>query len=98
MAGERTLKRSGQAGSKGRAPLFPVSKQNLIASSLRTWCTKNRHKQIRNEKVKLQPKVEGLKNSKTNKPQNIIKLVSLNTLLFSFFYVAVLLLEFQDDL
>jgi hypothetical protein len=35
MAGERTFKRSGQAGSKGRAPLFLVSKQNLNASSWR---------------------------------------------------------------
>jgi hypothetical protein len=33
QGGDRTLKCSGQARSKGRAPLFLVSKQNLNPSS-----------------------------------------------------------------
>jgi hypothetical protein len=42
------------------------------------------------------PQIRGLKNSKKNKPQNIINLVpehSKNSL-----YVALLLLELKDDL
>ncbi len=41
MADEQTLKkRLGQAGSKGRAPLFLVSQQNLNTYSWRIWRTK----------------------------------------------------------
>jgi len=43
-------------------------------------------------KVKLQPKVEGLKTQK-NKPQNITKLISEHPK--NSFYVALLLLEFK---
>jgi hypothetical protein len=51
LAGDWTFKCSRQAGSKGRAPLFLVSKQNLNLSHWHIWCTKNRWKWNRIEKI-----------------------------------------------
>jgi hypothetical protein len=50
-AGDQTLKRLGQAESKGRAPLFLVSKQNLNPSYWHIWHTKSCPKWNRIEKV-----------------------------------------------
>ncbi len=71
-AGDQTLKGSGQAGSKGRAPLFLVFKQNLNLSSWRIWHINNNLKQIRNEKVTV-PKVKRIKNSKKTNHQTVPK-------------------------
>jgi len=54
-AHEQSLKPSGQAGSKGRASLFLVSKQNLNPSYQHIWHTKSCQKNIRIKKL-LAPK------------------------------------------
>jgi hypothetical protein len=59
-----TLKRSGQARSKGRALWFLVSKHNLNTSSWCIWCTHFFQKQIKNKRVTVSPKVEAVKNWK----------------------------------
>jgi hypothetical protein len=64
LAGDRTRKCSGQAGFKGRAPLFLVSTQNLNPSSWRIWHTNNCWKGIRNEKVTAPQSKKQVKNSK----------------------------------
>jgi hypothetical protein len=63
------FKCSGQARSKGRAPLFLVSKMNLNSSYWRMWRTKNRQRQIRIEKVMTPQSKRGqeLKNKQTTK-------------------------------
>jgi hypothetical protein len=67
---------SRQAKSKGRAPLFLVSKQNLNASSSWCiWCTNSFQNPIRNEKVML-PQSRGGHELEKNKPQDTTKLVS----------------------
>ncbi len=65
-ASDRTFKCLGQPGSKGRALLFLVSKQNLDPSSWHIWHTNNGWKWIRNQKV-MAPQSKGVKNSKKNK-------------------------------
>ncbi len=86
--------RSGQAGSKGRSPLFVVSEQNLNLSSSRIWHTQNIQKWIRDEKI-MAPQSRGGREliKKKNKPQNTAKPVS--KLVKISFYVALLLLEFK---
>jgi hypothetical protein len=81
-----------QAGSKWRAPLFLVSKQNLNLSYWCIWHIKNCQKHIRIEKVTA-PQVEGVKNSeKTN--HQMLQSQFPNTQKIHY----MLLLKFKDDL
>jgi hypothetical protein len=89
-----SLKRWGQARSRGRAPLFLVSKKTLNPSYWNMWRTKNRQEWIRMEKV-MAPQSRGSRTQK-NKPPNTTKFKPYrpkNSL-----YVALFLLKFQDDL
>jgi hypothetical protein len=63
---QQQVKCSGQAGSKGRAPLFLVSKQNLNPSSLCIWHTNNHWKRFKNEKVMGSQSKGGQECKKTN--------------------------------
>ncbi len=64
--GDRTLKRSRQARSKGRALLFLASQQNLNPSYWHIWHTKNCQKQSRFEKVTTPQSRGGQELKKTN--------------------------------
>jgi hypothetical protein len=94
MASELTFKLLGQARSKGRAPLFSVSKQKLNPSYWYIWCTKNYQKWIRIEKVTA-PQSRGGQELQKNKSLHATKPV-LNHPKNSLY--VVLLLEFKDDL
>jgi hypothetical protein len=70
-AGDQTFKCSRQAGFKGRAPLFLVSKQNFNSSQC-VWCIKNHRKWNWIEKIMAPQNREGQK-LKKNKPSNCTK-------------------------
>jgi hypothetical protein len=84
-----------QLRSKERALLFLMSKQNLNPSYWWIWHTKNLQNWIRIEKVMV-PQSRGCQKLKKNKPPNATKLVPDHSK--TFLYVALLLLEFKNDL
>jgi len=99
IKGDQTLKcfRQARSKSKGRVPLFLVSKQNLNLSYWHIWRTKNCQKWNKIEKV-ISSKVKRIKNSKKNKPPNITKagFWTLQKFLVCYF-VDTLLFVIKDD-